>query len=80
MSYSKEILMNQIDSVKKLVNIATKYTEDIDLVRGRYIIDAKSIMGVFSLDLSRKINIVIHTSDIERANKFFTELSDAGIN
>ena len=79
MSYSKEFLVNEIDSAKKLVNIATKYAEDIDLVRGRYIIDAKSIIGVFSLDLSRKINIVIHTDDIERANKFFSELINNGI-
>lgn len=78
-NYSKEILLNQVDSVKKLVNITMKYSEDIDLVRGRYTIDAKSIMGVFSLDLSRTITIIIHTDDSEIANKFFSDLENVGI-
>lgn len=76
---SKEILINDIDLVKKLVNLVTQYEEDIDLVRGRYVIDAKSVMGIFSLDLSRPIIIGIHTDDVEIANKFFADLENIGI-
>ena len=42
------------------VNDITKFDSDFDLVSGRYVIDAKSIMGIFSLDLSKPINLNIH--------------------
>lgn len=58
-----QISLNSIDKVKSFVNILTKYDEDFDLVSGRYIIDAKSIMGIFSLDLSKPIDLNIHTED-----------------
>ena len=76
---SKEILMNDIDLVKKFVDVVTKYSEDIDLIRGRYVIDAKSVMGIFSLDLSKPITIGIHTDDVEVANKFFADLNSLGV-
>ena len=44
-------------------NTITKYDNDFDLVSGRYVIDAKSIMGIFSLDLSKPIDLAIHTED-----------------
>ena len=46
--------------VKSFVNDITKFDSDFDLVSGRYVIDAKSIMGIFSLDLSKPINLNIH--------------------
>lgn len=58
-----EISLNSIDKVKSFVNILTKYDYDFDLVSGRYIIDAKSIMGIFSLDLSKPINLNIHATE-----------------
>lgn len=54
------ISLNSIDKVKSFVNDLTKYDEDFDLVSGRYVIDAKSIMGIFSLDLSKPIYLNIH--------------------
>ena len=54
------ISLNSIDKVKSFVNDLTKYDEDFDLVSGRYVIDAKSIMGIFSLDLSKPIDLNIH--------------------
>ena len=57
------ISLNSIDKVKSFVNDLTKFDEDFDLVSGRYVIDAKSIMGIFSLDLSRPINLNIHATD-----------------
>ena len=50
-----QISLNSIDKVKSFVNEITKYDNDFDLVSGRYVIDAKSIMGIFSLDLSKPI-------------------------
>ena len=57
------ISLNSIDKVKAFVNEITKFDNDFDLVSGRYVIDAKSIMGIFSLDLSKPIELTIHESD-----------------
>ena len=54
-----EISLNSIDKVKKFVSIVTKFDAGLDLVSGRYIIDAKSIMGILSLDLSKPIRLRI---------------------
>ena len=55
------ISLNSIDKVKAFVNDMTKFDNDFDLVYGRYVIDAKSIMGIFSLDLSKPIELNIHS-------------------
>lgn len=55
-----QISLNSIDKVKSFVNEITKHDNDFDLVSGRYVIDAKSIMGIFSLDLSKPIDLNIH--------------------
>ena len=60
-----KISLNSIDKVKSFVNEITKYDYDFDLVSGRYVIDAKSIMGIFSLDLSKSIDLNIHADDSE---------------
>ena len=57
------ISLNSIDKVKSFVNDITKFNNDFDLVSGRYVIDAKSIMGIFSLDLSKPINLNIHAEE-----------------
>ncbi len=54
------INLGSIDKVKSFVNDIAKFDSDFDLVSGRYVIDAKSIMGIFSLDLSKPINLNIH--------------------
>ncbi|MGL4361908.1 MAG: HPr family phosphocarrier protein [Cellulosilyticaceae bacterium] len=54
------ISLNSIDKVKQFVNLISKYDGDFDLTSGRYVIDAKSIMGIFSLDLSKPIKLDIH--------------------
>lgn len=55
-----KISLNSIEKVKSFVNDLTKFDSDFDLVSGRYVIDAKSIMGIFSLDLSKPIDLNIH--------------------
>ena len=58
-----QICLNSIDKVKAFVNDITKFDTDFDLVSGRYVIDAKSIMGIFSLDLSKPIDLCIHADE-----------------
>ena len=58
-----QISLNSIDKVKSFVNDITKFDCDFDLVSGRYVIDAKSIMGIFSLDLSKPIDLNINAED-----------------
>lgn len=58
-----QISLNSIDKVKSFVNDITRFDYDFDLVSGRYVIDAKSIMGIFSLDLSKPIDLNIHGAD-----------------
>ena len=58
-----KISLNSIDKVKSFVNEISKFDCDFDLVSGRYVIDAKSIMGIFSLDLSKPITLNIHAEN-----------------
>ena len=58
-----KISLNSIDKVKSFVNDVTKFDYDFDLVSGRYVIDAKSIMGIFRLDLSKPIDLNIHVEE-----------------
>ena len=60
-----KISLNSIDKVKSFVNDITKFDVDFDLVSGRYVIDAKSIMGIFSTDLSKPVNVRIHAQGAE---------------
>lgn len=54
------IKLSTIEEVKKFVNTVSLYDCDIDLKSGRYVVDAKSIMGIFSLDLLNKIEMTVH--------------------
>lgn len=65
-----KIRLNSIDKVKNFVNQMSTLDADIDLISGRYVIDAKSIMGVFSLDLTHDIEIRIDTESKEELEKF----------
>ena len=58
-----KISLNSIDKVKAFVNSIAQFDSDFDLVSGRYVIDAKSIMGIFSLDLSKPIDLNIHADN-----------------
>lgn len=73
-----KISLNSIDKVKAFVNEVAKFDAEFDLVSGRYVIDAKSIMGIFSLDLSKPIDLNIHSeSDVEEIiNKLSEFIAD----
>ena len=55
------IALNQINDVKNFVNIVNRYDYEMDLTSGRYVVDAKSIMGIFSLDLTKPIKAEVHS-------------------
>lgn len=70
------IELDTIDGVKQLNAIALSYEEDIDIIKGRYVIDAKSILGIFSLDISKPVKIKIHSDDISVLDKFYQDIKD----
>ena len=61
--HTVQIHLNTIDKVKAFVDSVNKFNTEFDLISGRFVIDAKSIMGIFSLDLSKPINLNIYTDD-----------------
>jgi len=70
------IELDTIDGAKQLNAIALSYEEDIDIIKGRYVIDAKSILGIFSLDISKPVKIKIHSDDISVLDKFYQDIKD----
>lgn len=71
---SVQISINTFDKVKSFVNIVKKFEYDFDLISGRYVVDAKSIMGVFSLDIKKPLCLQINTE--ENADRVIEALSD----
>ena len=67
-----KIRINAINDVKDFVSIVTGCPYDVDIISGRYAIDAKSIMGIFSLDLSNDLELKIHSDD---CGDFLDEIS-----
>ena len=68
-----EITLSTIKEVREFVNLVVLTDFEVDLEQGRYVIDAKSIMGIFSLDLLSPITVVAHT---DYADDFFEKLKD----
>ncbi len=67
----RKIMISSISEVKDFVNIVNKYDFEVDLISGRYAVNAKSIMGIFSLDLSKEILLQAHTDE---KSAFFDEI------
>ncbi len=68
-----KLMLSSINDVKDFVNIVSKYDFDVDLTSGRYVVDAKSIMGIFSLDLSKPIEVEVHS---DNCDAFLAELKN----
>lgn len=64
------VLLNEVSKIKAFVEDVSNLGADIDVVSGRYVVCASSIMGLFSLDLSKPIEVVIHSEDENTLNKF----------
>ena len=61
--YSENVLLSGVSEVKKFVDVVSKYDFNIELVSGKYVVDAKSIMGIFSLDLEKPVHMNADTDD-----------------
>lgn len=73
-----KVKFDTIEQIKEFVNEIQALDADVDLVHNRYVVDAKSIMGIFSMDLSRPLDLVIHSDDaktIDFVEKSARELS-----
>ena len=60
---TENIILSGVDDVKKFVNFVSDYSFKIELVSGKYAVDAKSIMGIFSLDLDKPVQVNAYTDD-----------------
>lgn len=67
------VMLGTINDVKNFVAVVTQCDYDVDLISGRYAVDAKSIMGIFSLDLSKPIKLEAHT---DNADEFFAKIKE----
>ena len=68
--------LNNSTLIKAFVNIINKYPFEMDLHSGRYLVDAKSILGIFSLDLSKPIELEIHSDNDEEINNLLEEIKN----
>ena len=64
------VTLNDFIKIKNFSSEVGKFESDIDLVKGRYIIDAKSTIGIFTLDLSAPVDVVIHSNDEDEVRRF----------
>lgn len=74
--HQKAINLNTIDKVRKLRDIAREYDIDMDVKHERTIVDAKSFMGIASLDLAKPVILILHTDDTVLANSIFERLRE----
>ena len=69
-----QIKLSTIEDVRNFVNKLSKYAVDLDLKSGRYTVDARSLMGIFSLDLLKPIEFVINTDDEKIIKDIFEDV------
>lgn len=66
------LILNTLSKVKEFTNEANKFNSDIDIIRDRYVIDAKSVLGIYTIDLTKPVTVIINSDDkaeIERFNE-----------
>ena len=64
------VTLNDFSKIKKFSSEVVKFESDIDLIKGRYVIDAKSTIGIFTLDLSAPVDVIIHSDNEDEINRF----------
>ena len=74
--YKIQIGLVTIEDIRKFVTILAKYTVDLDLQSGRYTVDARSLMGIFSLDLMKPLDFIIHSDDEKIINAVLADVSE----
>ena len=71
-----KVMLNSIEKVKQFVNVTSKVDGDVFLQSGRYIIDAKSIMGIFSIDLTKPLEMSFEKCSDEEKNKYLEKIQE----
>ncbi|MBQ8540486.1 MAG: HPr family phosphocarrier protein [Clostridia bacterium] len=70
---SFKVMLSSIVDVKNFVNLVNEFSFDVDMVSGRYVVDAKSLMGIFSLELSKPIVMRVYSEETEAFEKALKE-------
>ena len=70
---AETISLTQVDQVKRFVNLVAQAPYDVDMVSGRYTVNAKSMLGIYSLDLSKPIQVLIYSDNCEELKKELAE-------
>lgn len=70
------IVIGTFENAKRFASIASNIVEDLDIVSGRYVIDAKSIMGLLSLDISCPVKLIIHSNDESVIDEIIRKFDD----
>ena len=70
------IKLNSLEKAKRFVDKATTFECDVDVLYRRYILDAKSIMALLSVDLTEPLKVMIHTDDYDELKRFFEIMED----
>lgn len=74
-----QVKISTIDNVKEFNRRCSDFDEDVDILSGRYVVDAKSIMGIFSLNLFKPFTVRIYTSDDDVISKFVEAMEDFSV-
>lgn len=77
--YKLVVKLGVVETIQKFYDVVSKMDYDIDLVRGRYIVDAKSVLGIYSLDLSKPVDVVLHCDNENEYHQFIEDLGAANV-
>ena len=73
----KKIFFKTLDDVKKFVSVVSTKTYDIELLSGKYVVNAKSVMGILSLDLTSPITMIANTDNDDSLLKEIEAFTEA---
>lgn len=77
MDYKKvKINLNSTDRIKKFIQTTRRFMSDIDIMTDRACIDAKSVLGIYALDLSKDVYVRIISNDVSECRKFYAEMEE----
>lgn len=73
-----ELVLNlkTLEKVKKFTNVVNKFNSDVDIIRDRYVIDAKSIIGIFTIDLTKPVTVRIVSDDKDEITRFNEQMEE----
>lgn len=70
------IKLNTVEDIKRFLEKTSSFVSDVDIISGRYVLDAKSVIGIYTLNLSRPVQVKIHTIDPKEEARFIEEMKE----